>query len=157
MFRTTFAFAFAAASVFAQSTPGVPRPEKADLPYLLHAGALVPTELSEAKEEKRRNDTVYAVQGASSTARTPLAEPIFILKAEKLIPEKLELYKLEVRDGRREVVFPENRNRAPRPYRMSITRLEQGLFRMEAAATLENGQYVLTPAGSNQVFLFEVF
>ena len=29
-----------------------PRPPKADLPYLKHAGNLIPTEATEAKEEK---------------------------------------------------------------------------------------------------------
>jgi hypothetical protein len=146
-----------ASAVLGQTKYSGPRPPKPDVPYLLHASNLVETETTEAKEESRKNDTIYSVPGASSPARTPLAEPIFLLRAEKLQPEKLELYRLETKDGRREIVIPERADRRPRPYPLSITRLGEGLYRIEASATLENGQYSITPAGSNQVFLFEVY
>jgi hypothetical protein len=135
-----------------------PLPPKPDVPYLLHASNLVETEAAEAKEEKRKDQMVYAIAGTSSPARTPLAEPIFLLKAAKLTPEKLELYRLESKGGRREIVFPEKKKRdAPHPLRLSITRLGEGLFRIEAAQGLDNGEYSLTPAGSNQVFCFQVY
>src|SRR5262249_4958493 len=50
-----------------------PRPTKTDVPYLLHADNLVETEVTEAKEEKRKDDLAYIVPGANSSARTPLA------------------------------------------------------------------------------------
>ncbi len=112
---------------------------------------------SRSKGRIPRNNTTYTVPGATSPARTPLEEPIFLFQTQSISPEKLQLYQLEVKDGNREIEFPENRNKAPRPYPLSITRLAQGLYRVEASATLENGQYVLTPAGSNTVFLFEVY
>jgi len=133
-------------------------PPKPDVPYLLHATNLVETEEVEAKEEKRKNDTVYYVPGVSSPARTPLAEPIFIIRAEKLAPERLELYRLDVKGNRREITFPERRGKnSPRAYPLSVRKLGEGIWRVEASATLENGQYALTPSGSNKVFLFEVF
>ncbi len=135
-----------------------PRPPKPDVPYLLHASRLVETEVTEAKEEKRKDETVYAVSGAASPARTPLAEPIFLLETQKLQAERLELYKLELRSGRREAVFPDKKKRdAPRPIRLSVTRLDQNLYRLETTAGLENGEYSLTPPGSNQVFCFQVY
>jgi hypothetical protein len=135
-----------------------PRPPKPDVPFLLHASKLVETETAEAREEKRKDETVYAVSGASSPARTPLAEPILLLETEKLNPERLELYKMEVRNGRREVAFPEKKKQnAPRPIRVTVSRLDQNLYRIEAAVGLDNGEYSLTPAGSNQVFCFEVY
>ncbi|MBI4873543.1 MAG: hypothetical protein HY822_02795 [Acidobacteria bacterium] len=135
-----------------------PRPPKPDVPYLLHAGNLVETETAEASEEKRKDNTVYAVAGAASPARTPLAEPIFLIETAKLQAERIELYKLEVRNGRREVVFAEKRRRdGPRAVRVSVTRIEPNLYRIEAAVGLENGEYSLTPAGSNQVFCFQVY
>lgn len=146
-----------AAAAPAQKYNG-PRPPKPDVPYLLHASRLVETELTEAREEKRKDETVYVVAGASSPVRTPMAEPILLLEAGKLQPERLELYKLEVRNGRREIAFSERRKKDnPRPIRMSITRLDQNLYRLEAAVGLENGEYSLTPAGSNQVFCFQVY
>ncbi len=135
-----------------------PRPPKPDVPYLLHASRMVETETAEAREEKRKDDTAYVISGAASSARTPLAEPIFLLETQKLQAERLELYKLEVRNGRREAVFSAKRRKeSQRPIRVSVTRLDQNLYRIEAAAGLENGEYSLTPAGSNQVFCFQVY
>jgi len=134
-----------------------PRPPKPDLPYLLHASRLVETEAAEAREEKRKDDTVYVISGASSPARTPLAEPILLVETEKLQAERLELYKLEVRNGRREAVFPAKRRKDAGPIRISVTRLDQNLYRIEAAIGLENGEYSLTPPGTNQVFCFQVY
>jgi len=150
------------AAAGAQSRPKPykgPRPEKADVPYLLHASNLMETESTEAKEEKRKDETAYVVEGASSPARTPLAEPIFLIRIEKLLPEKLELYKLTVKNGRREIVFPDNprKRREIRPVHTVMSKLEEGLYRIEANEGLENGEYSLTPAGSNQVFLFQIY
>src|SRR5205807_2903589 len=79
-----------------------PMPPKADLPYLKHAENLVPTEASEAKEEKgKKDDITYVVAGAASSARTPLASPVFLLLTEKLTAASLSLYRLESRNGRR--------------------------------------------------------
>ena len=105
-----FAAAFAAA---AQNYTG-PLPPKADLPYLKHAENLVPTEMQEAKEEKgKKDDITYVLAGAASNARTPLASPIFLLQADKLVAAKLALYKLEPRNGRREITS--RRRSSPRP------------------------------------------
>lgn len=136
-----------------------PVPPKPDVPYLVHADNLVETEASEARQQKRRNDDVYSVPGATSPARTPLTEPIFLLRSEKLAPGDLELYRLEIRDGNREVVFPENKKRWPRAFRLEVTRLADQLFRIEVSENLglENGEYSMTPRGSNQVFCFTVY
>ena len=131
-----------------------PKPPKPDMLYLVHADNLVPTESAEAKQEK--NDT-YTVAGASSPARTPLAEPIFLVQSDKLTPESLELYRLDVKSGHREITLSSRRRGGPRALHLSVTKVERGLYRIEAAETLENGQYALTPSGSNKVFCFEVF
>ena len=82
-----------------------PQPEKPDLPYLVHADSLVETEVVEAKEEKKKDDLSFVVAGASSTAKTPLAGPVFIFEGDKLSANKIQLYKFEVKNGRREVLF----------------------------------------------------
>jgi hypothetical protein len=129
-----------------------------DVVYLVHADNLVPTEMTEAKQESRKNDTVYSIAGATSPARTPLAEPVFIIEADKIKPEGLELYRMDVKNGRREVTVSQKRSRGgPRPFRLSVTRLDKGLYRIEASETLENGQYSLSPTDSNRVFCFEVY
>ena len=160
MRRREFLFLVPAAYAAGQSKYSGPRPPKPDLPYLLHAANLIPAEATHAKEETRKDWQVYYIEGESSPARTPLAEPIFLIAAEKLQVEKLQLYKLEQKAGRREIAFPANsksRKDAPQPLHLSFTRLEPGLYRVEANEMLENGEYSLTPSGSNDVFCFQVY
>ena len=82
-----------------------PRPEKPDVPYLLHADTLVAVEVAEAKEVKKKDDITYTVDGASSSAKTPLAGPVFLFQEGQLSAEKLALYKFDVKNGHREVFF----------------------------------------------------
>src|SRR5580704_3174261 len=93
------------AAVFAASGQKYngPVPPKPDLPYLKHAGDLIPTEATEAKEDKKKDEILYTIEGANSPVKTPLASPIFLLQADKLVPERLGLYKLEIKSGHREV------------------------------------------------------
>jgi hypothetical protein len=131
-----------------------PRPSRPDIPYLVHADNLIPTEAGEAKNEK--GDT-YSVNGTSSSARTPLAEPIFLLQSDRLSPESIELYRFEIKNGHRETTVSSRRRGNARPLHLQVTKLERGLYRIEAAETLENGEYCLTPSGSSRVFCFEVY
>ncbi len=147
----------AAALAFAQKYTG-PKPPKPDMVYLVHADNLVPTEVVEAKQESKKNETLYTVSGTTSNARTPLAEPIFIMESDRIQPTSLELYKFDVKNGHREVNVVQRRTRGgPRPLRLTVTRLEGKLYRIEADEELENGQYGLSPNGSNSVFCFEVY
>lgn len=134
-----------------------PLPPKADLPYIKHAESLLPTESTEAKEEKgKKDDVLYVVAGARSSAKTPLASPIFIFQSDKLTPDKLQLFKLETRNGRREILF--TAKKPAQPIRLEVTRLDSAnLYRIEVAESLERGEYSITPQGSNQVFCFQVF
>ena len=143
----------------AQEEYNGPRPAKPDVPYLMHADNLIETEVSEAREEKKKNDFTYTVTGASSPARTPLAEPIFLFMSEKISPDSLELYRLEVKNGNRQVTVSQKQKKDSRPLRMSVTRLADKLFRLEVneGIGLENGEYSITPNGSNKVFCFEVY
>jgi hypothetical protein len=142
----------------AQKKYGGPRPPKPDVPFLLHADSLVPTEVLEANEEKRKNETIESIRGASSPARTPLAEPIFLLESVKVDPGQLELWKLESKDGRRQLVLPDKpKKNGPRPLRLMVTRLDGSLYRVEVNEELENGEYSLSPRGSSQVFCFQVY
>ena len=125
--------------------------------YLKHAEILVPTEVLEAKEEKgKKDDLTYVVEGAASSARTPLASPILLLQAEKVEAAKLTLYKLESRNGRREITFSPMKQ--PKAIRVELTRLNTAkLYRLEVEESLEPGEYALSAEGSNQVFCFQVY
>ena len=134
-----------------------PRPAKPDLPFLVHADSLVETELSEAKEEKRKEDLAYIVAGAGSSAKTPLAAPVFIFQADQIPAEKIQLYRFEVKNGHREVFFSHKGKGSARARRLNVTPLGGGLFKIDVDESLENGEYGLTPEGSNQVFCFQVY
>jgi hypothetical protein len=133
-----------------------PRPPKPDLPYLKHADNLIPTEAVTAKEEKKKDDTTYTIDGASSSARTPLASPIFLMQAGSVAVDRLQLFKLEVKNGHRQLFFPARK--APQAIRIVVTRLSSdGLWKIEVDESLEPGEYSLSPTGTNQTFCFQVF
>src|SRR5712691_5346130 len=150
-------FLLSAAAASAQKYTG-PRPPKPDVVYLVHADNLVPLEVAEAKQESKKDEVTYTVSGASSPARTPLAEPIFLVQSDKIQADHLELYRMEVKNGRREVSMSKSRRRGgPRPLRLSVSKLDGSLYRIEATEVLDNGEYSLSPNDSNAVFCFEVY
>ncbi len=144
----------AAITASAQKYSG-PVPPKPDIPYLKHADNLVATEVSEAKEEKKKDEATYIVAGASSPVKTPLVSPIFLFKSDKLIADKLGLYQLESKNGHREA-----RATAKKPLkaiRTIVTHLDGNIYRIEVDESLEPGEYCLSPEGPNTVFCFQVF
>ena len=137
-----------------------PRPPKTDLLYLVHADNLIATEAAEAKEESgKKDETTYTLPGASSPARTPLAEPIFLIEADKVLPERLELYRWDVKNGRRELSMSKGKKRkgGTRALHLAVTKLDGMLYRVEASEPLPDGEYSVSPSDSNRVFCFEVF
>jgi hypothetical protein len=146
-----------AAVVPAQKYTG-PRPPKPDVLYLVHADNLIPTETAQATEESKKNEVTYTVPGTSSPARTPLAEPIFIIQTEKIQADRLELYKMDVKSGKRVVSMTRGkRGGSTRAYHLSVTKLDTNLYRIEAGEVLENGPYSISPNDSNIVFCFDEF
>jgi hypothetical protein len=131
-----------------------PRPPKPDLAYLVHADNLIPTEALDAKEESG----VYTASGASSPARTPLAEPIFLIESDKLLPERLELYRWDVKNGHRELALAKGKKKGgAHALHLTVNKVDGKLYRVEASEPLEPGEYSLSPSDSNKVFCFEVY
>jgi hypothetical protein len=158
MLKGSLLIALLAASALAADKYTGPRPPKKDVLYLVHADNLVETENGAASEEKKKDDILNVISGTTSPVRTPLAEPVFIIETNSITPESLELYKLEVKNGHREILIPQKKRRnGPRALRLQVTRLDRGLYRIEASETLENGQYAVSPSGSSRVFCFEVY
>ena len=154
--RLVLVVLLACTALIAQKYTG-PLPPKPDLPYLVHANNLVPTEAGEAREEGKKDEIIYVIAGDASPVKTPLASPIFLMQADKLQPDKFELYRLEVKNGRREVIFSRKKRKTARPIRISLHPLGESVYRLEVDETLENGEYSISPGGSNQVFCFSVF
>jgi hypothetical protein len=134
-----------------------PVPPKPDIPYLLHAASLIPTEVVQASQTDKKGDTVFSIAGATSTARTPMAEPIFLMEADKLSPDHIELYRLESKGSQREIMVSRKAKRNGRPLRLMVSHLQGRLYKLEVAQTLENGEYSLSPSDSNDAFCFTVF
>lgn len=156
MLRSLLLVVITALVLFGQKYAG-PQPEKADLPYLIHADVLVPTEATEAKEETRKDDVIYVIDGATSPAATPLASPSFLIRADQLAADKLEVYKVESKGGRREILFSHKKKQVARPVRCTASRVGDDLYKLEVDDSLAAGEYSITPNGSNQVFCFRVF
>jgi hypothetical protein len=139
-----------AAAALAQKYDGL-RPPKKDLPYLKQAASLIPTEAVEAAQEGKKDDVTYVIPGAASPVVTPLAEPVFLIQAEKIVPESIELYKLDPKSGRRELV-----RRRAHALLLEVTRLTpDGVWKIEVDESLEPGEYALSPKASNQAFCFQ--
>jgi len=147
-----------AASGWGQDKYSGPVPPKKDVPYLLHADKLVELESGSAQPSERKDSTVYTVVGAQAQARTPMAEPIFLLDSAKIAAEKLALWRMTPKGGARELEIPKKPKRdSPRPLRITATRLSGNLYKLEAQEFLENGEYCLSPDGSNEAFCFTVY
>jgi hypothetical protein len=134
-----------------------PRPPKPDLPYLIHADNLIPTESVEAQQEDRKGDVAYAIPGANSPVRTPLASPAFLILTDQLQADHLQLYRLQSKGGQREVLVRRKKKLVAHPVRLNVKRLDENLYKIEVDEILENGEYSLSPVDSNQTFCFEIY
>jgi hypothetical protein len=133
-----------------------PRPPKPDIPYLKHASNLIATEVTEAKEEKAGSGTTVIMQGAASTAKTPLALPIFLITADQLSPARLQLFRADSKEGHREVVIGPKRD--ANAIRMELTKLSSdNVYKIEVGQEIEPGEYCLCREGSSTVFCFQVY
>ena len=134
-----------------------PKPEKVDIPYLKHASKLIPLEANEAKEEMRKDQQWAVVKGAASDVRTPLAEPFFIMEQSKIDARQFELYRVEVKNGQRELMLGTKKKGGAKPFKIMVSPMGERLYRIDVNDSLENGDYCLSPQGSNQVFCFQVY
>jgi hypothetical protein len=145
----------AAAVLFAiQAQPSTAlKPPKPDLPYLKHADNLIPTEAVQAQEEKKKDESTFVIAGAESSAKTPLALPVFIFQSDKIPVESLQLYRLDSKNGHREITIGK---KGAEPIRLQVKPLEGKLYRIEVYDEIEPGEYSLSPNNSNTAFCFEV-
>ena len=142
--------------VLAQKYAG-PRPAKPDLPYLMHADNLIPTESVEANPDERKGDVTYVIPGPNSAVRTPLASPAFLMMTDQIQADRVQLFKMQSKGGRREVLYTRRKKLVAHPLRLNVTRLDENLYKIEVDEILENGEYALTPPDSNQVFCFQIY
>jgi hypothetical protein len=155
--KIVFAFVIAGLLAAAEKYNG-PVPPKPDIPYLVHGSNLIETEVTQAREENHKNDTNFVISGASSPARTPLAEPVFIIDSRQVSPQSFELYRLDVKGGNREVSMNSSRRRGgSRALHLAVKPLSGRLYRVDVDEPLENGEYALSSNGDNRAFCFEIY
>ena len=133
------------------------RPPKFDVPFLVHADNLIETESNVAVEQQIKKELFYQVQNPSSGVSTPMARPEFVVLTNDMDPHGLRLYAFELNNGNREIMFRKKKKIVARSYFLSVENLGEGTFRIRTDDVLENGEYCLTPDGSNKVFCFTVY
>jgi hypothetical protein len=146
-----------AGTVWAQGKYSGPRPPKKDIPYLLQADKLIQTELQEATTSTTKEGKLYSVAGATSFARTPLPEPIFLFSPDKIRADQMGLYRFEVKDGRRQIISGKHRSEDDPDLRITLRPLDAGVYRIEASQMLDPGEYSLSPEGAQMAFCFTVY
>jgi len=133
-------------------------PEKVDTPYLMHGSQLVEVETNVALDESTEKEGRYAVEGATSSVRTPFAGPQLAFRPDKIDPRDLQLYRFESTGSRREIFLRKKKKILVEPYRMSVLETEQdGVVQLRVNDGLPDGEYCITPEGSNAVFCFTVY
>jgi hypothetical protein len=150
--RVLLSIVVAACAATAQKYDG-PKPPKPDLPYLKHAETLLPTEAVQAQAQKKKDDTLYTIEGANSPVKTPLAAPILLFDSSKINPESLQLFRLESKNGHREFSTQKNSE----AIRVEVTKLQGTLSKIEPYDGLDPGEYAFLAGGSNQLFCFAIF
>jgi hypothetical protein len=151
--------ALVAAGAVAQKKDSQPKPPRTDLPYLLQADKLLPTDITTATRSK--DDQVITLNGATSTARTPLPEPIFLFSSGQISASQFELFHFQISNGHREwkkggQERPDND--APEDtIRLTLRPVQQNVTRIEAAEMLAPGEYALIPRGQTTAFCFTVY
>lgn len=148
-----------AGQVFAQTNEANVRPPQKDLPYLLEAAKLIPTEVQPATGSKSKGGEMFSVPGTTSPARTPLPEPIFLFSPGQIQAEQFALFHLEVKNGHREVTVSKHSESDDNPseLRLTIRKVNPDVYRIEAAEMLDPGEYALSPQGVNKAFCFTVY
>jgi len=134
-----------------------PKPDKKDIPYLLLADNLVQTEVVRPEAQQTSDGTSYSIPGETSLAKTPLALPVFLIDIAQIQPEKLRLIHLTASSGHRQVLIRKTPSPDDPPLLLTATKVAGSLYRLEAVNEIENGEYALNTAGSDQFFCFTVF
>ncbi|HKD09717.1 MAG TPA: hypothetical protein VKB79_27675 [Bryobacteraceae bacterium] len=134
-----------------------PKPDKKDIPYLLLANNLVQTEVVRPSAQQTSEGTTYSIPGETSLAKTPLALPVFLIDSAQIRPEKLRLIRLIPSSGHRQALLRKTPSPDDAPLLLTATKVADTIYRLEAVNEIENGEYALNAAGSDQFFCFTVF
>ncbi len=80
-----------------------------------------------------------------------------MIDATTLDADKLALFRFDVKNGHREVTLRQDGKGGSIPLHIETTKVSGHLYQIRVIDSLENGEYGLSPDGSNEAFCFEVF
>lgn len=154
--------AITAALALPQQKGAATKPPKPDLPYLLEAQKMIPTDASAIARSTSKGDESLTVPGVTSSARTPLPEPIFVFSPGQIKATDFELIHFDVTNGKRQWAkgkqeHPNNDEEPEEILRLTLRPIAEGVVRIEAAEMLNPGEYALIPRGKDTAFCFTVF
>ena len=133
-------------------------PPKQDVAYLVQGDHLVATEVQQPTKTSTKEGEILSITGASSPARTSLPEPILLLTAAKISPEQLALKHFQVRNGKRELATAHQKSEEnEEDLRITLRRLDNATYRIEATHMLEPGEYALVAGAGTSAFCFSVY
>ncbi len=136
---------------------GLPNPTKQDVPFLIHGSQLVELDQAVATMEESKNQVRYRILGAAAAVKTPLAAPDFLFDSGEVDPRDLELYRFEVVKGTRELLYRKKKKVVAEPFFLNLEGIEERVVRIRINASLQPGEYGITPRGQDSVFTFSVF
>ena len=127
---------------------------KLGVPFLLQGDDLIETELQQAQTDNAGGELVYYVSGATSNARTSSARPVILAQSGNLpnVADKIELYRMEGSNGRRQLLYSVNGKQVAVPIPLTVNRLSDTLYQFTVGEDLPQGEYGLSPKGTNEIF-----
>lgn len=84
-------------------------------------------------------------------------QPLLVIDADSMDATKLQLFRLEVKNGHREITFKKKGKGDAMPLNIEVAKVRGTLFQIRVLDSLDPGEYSLSPDGSNDAFCFEVF
>jgi hypothetical protein len=101
---------------------------------------------------------LYSFTGDSSSTRAGSSTPVFLVLAdsEAAMPANVELSRLQVSPGTRQLAYSPAKNRSISPQPVAVTRVSATLRKFTVTQPLPPGEYVVLLDNSNRGFLFAV-
>ncbi len=116
--------------------------------------------LNRRQRSGSKDDQTITVAGVTSSARTPLPEPIFLFSPAQMDATQFELIHFQVADGRRHWKKGQQEHlddEPDEPLRITLRPVAAGITRIEATPMLAPGEYALIARSQNIAFCFTVF
>jgi len=100
--------------------------------------------------------SLYSFSGEASSTVAGSNRPVFLVLAEGETNGQVELARLQVSKGVRQVVYSAAGKKSASSVPVLVTRVSPTVFRVTVNQGLAPGEYAILPAGLNRAFLFQI-